>query len=39
MTRAALDKIKSGLEGAKTYLDGLGNKRGYEIRTPAQKKK
>jgi hypothetical protein len=39
MTKVAFDKIKSGLEDAKAYLDGLGKQRDCEIPTPAQKKK
>jgi putative transcriptional regulator len=38
MAKTAFDKIKAGVEEAKAYLDGSGNKREYGIRVPAQKK-
>jgi putative transcriptional regulator len=36
MTKAAFDKIKTGLEETRAYLDGSGNKRGYGILVPAR---
>jgi putative transcriptional regulator len=36
MTRTAFDKITAGLDDAKAFLDGSGNKRGYGIHVPAR---
>ncbi len=36
MTKTAFDKIKAGLDEAKAYLDGTGNKRDYGIHVPAR---
>ncbi len=38
MAKTAFDKIKAGLEEAKAYLDGSGEKSGYRIHVPARKK-
>jgi len=38
MAKAAFDKIKAGLEGAKAYLDGSATKSDFRIHAPAQKK-
>jgi putative transcriptional regulator len=36
MTKSAFEKIKAGLDEAKTYLDGSGDKRDYKIHVPAR---
>src|ERR1700682_6678730 len=36
MTKAAIDKIKAGLDEAKAYLDGSANKRAYGIHVPVR---
>src|SRR5258708_36119499 len=36
MKKTAFDKIKAGLDEAKAYLDGTGNKRDYGIHVPAR---
>jgi putative transcriptional regulator len=34
MTKRAFDKIKSGLDSAKAYLDGTADKRKYRVHIP-----
>ena len=34
MTKAAFDKIKTGLDDAKAYLEGSADKSGYRIHVP-----
>jgi putative transcriptional regulator len=34
MSKRAFDKIKAGLESAKAYLDGTGDKRKYRVHVP-----
>ena len=34
MTKRAFDKIKSGLDSAKAYLDGTADKRKYRVHVP-----
>jgi putative transcriptional regulator len=34
MTKRAFDKIKTGLDSAKVYLDGTADKRKYRIHVP-----
>ena len=36
MSKRAFDKIKAGLDSAKTYLDGTADKRKYRDRVPEQ---
>ena len=36
MTKAAFDKIKAGLDKAKAYLDGSGDKSQYGIHVPSR---
>jgi putative transcriptional regulator len=34
MTKRAIDKIKTGLDSAKAYLDGTADKRKYRVHIP-----
>jgi putative transcriptional regulator len=36
VTKAAFDKIKSGLDDVRAYLDGSGDKSKYQIHVPAR---
>ena len=36
MTKSAFDKIKTGLEEAKAYLDGSADKRSFRTHVPAR---
>jgi hypothetical protein len=39
MSESAFEKIKSGLEDAKAYLDGSRDKRDFQVRVPERKGK
>ena len=39
MSKSAFEKIKSGLEDAKAYLDGSRDKRDFKVHIPKRKAK